>query len=173
MLKIIDNGIISRQSERGAYMPVITPLADGSFIACQHVGEGLGTPDNHIEILRSGDGGTTWVNEGSIHPDGVPTDGWCYRGPKISEVPDGRLVMNATRFENEGDTLFDTESEALQRPEMLLFWSEDQGKTWSAPQVVPVDLPPEKYTWNGAGTSPTTRAGSVDVPPRNVEAGRV
>ena len=132
-------------------MPVITPLTDGSLIACQHVGEGLGTPDNHIEILRSTDGGATWVNEGSIHPDGVPADGWCYRGPKISEVPDGRLVMNATRFETEGDTLFDTESEALQRPEILLFWSGDQGKTWSTPQVVPVDLPPEKYTWNGAG----------------------
>ena len=151
MLKIIDNGIISHQSERGAYMPVITPLTDGNFIACQHVGEGLGTPDNHIEVLRSTDGGTTWINEGSIHPGGQPTDGWSYRGPKISEVPDGRLVMNATRFETEGDTLFDAESEALQRPEMLLFWSEDQGKTWSAPQVVPVDLPPEKYTWNGAG----------------------
>ena len=71
MLKIIDNGIISHQKERGAYMPVITPLADGSFIACQHVGQGLGTPDNHIEVLRSIDGGATWVNEGSIHPGGV------------------------------------------------------------------------------------------------------
>ena len=77
MLRVIDNGVISHQSERGAYMPVITPLADGSFIACQHVGQGLGTPDNHIEILRSTDKGITWVNEGS----GVPTDGWCYRGP--------------------------------------------------------------------------------------------
>ena len=173
MLKIIDSGIISHQSERGAYMPVITPLANGSFIACQHVGQGLGTPDNHIEGLRSTDGGMTWVNEGSIHPGGTPTDGWSYRGPMISEVPDGRLVMNATRFENEGGTLFDAESEALQRPEMLLFWSEDQGKTWSEPQGVPVDLPPEKYTWNGAGSSPTTGVGSVDVPPRNVETGRV
>ena len=134
MLRIIDNDIISHQSERGAYMPVITPLADGSFIACQHVGQGLGTPDNHIEVLRSTDGGMTWVNEGSIHPGGTPIDGWSYRGPMISGVPDGRLVMNATRFENEGGTLFDAESEALQRPEMLLFWSEDQGKTWSEPQ---------------------------------------
>ena len=81
--------------------------------------------------------------------------------------------MNATRFETEGDTLFDAESEALQRPEMLLFWSGDQGKTWSAPQVVPVDLPPEKYTWNGAGSLLQLSAGSVDVPPRNVETGRV
>ena len=34
MLKIIDNDIISHQKERGAYMPVITPLTDGSLIAC-------------------------------------------------------------------------------------------------------------------------------------------
>ena len=107
MLKIIDSGMISHQTGRGAYMPVITPLADGGFIACQHVGQGLGTPDNHIEVLRSMDGGITWVNEGNIHPGGTPTDGWSYRGPMISEVPDGRLVMNATRFESEGGTLFD------------------------------------------------------------------
>ena len=173
MLKIIDNGIISHQSERGAYMPVITPLTDGSFIACQHVGQGLGTADNHIEILRSVDGAVTWVNEGSIHPGGQPTDGWSYRGPKISETPDGRLVMNATRFENESDTLFDTESEALQRPEMLLFWSEDQGKTWSAAAGSAGRSAARKVHMERGWTSPTTGVGSVDVPARNVEAGRV
>ena len=151
MLKIIDKGIISRDPSRGAYMPVITPLADRIFIACQYVGEGLGSPDNHIEVLRSTNRGISWINEGSIHDGGAPQDGWSYRGPKISAVPDGRLVMTATRFETDGEKLFDTESEALQRPEMLLFWSENQGRTWSDPQVVPVDLPPDKYTWNGAG----------------------
>ena len=85
-----------------------------------------------------------------------PTDGWSYRGPKISEVPDGRLVMNATRFENEGDTLFDTESEALQRPEMLLFWSEDQGKTWSEPQVGAGRPAARKVHMEWGWTSPTT-----------------
>ena len=173
MLKIIDNGIISHQSERGAYMPVITPLADGSLIACQHVGQGLGTPDNHIEILRSTDGGITWVNEGSIHPDGIPTDGWSYRGPKISEVPDGRLVMNATRFETEGNTLFDTESEALQRPEMLLFWSEGSGQNVVSTAGRAGRPAARKVHMERGWTSPTTGVGSVDVPPRNVEAGRV
>ncbi len=151
MLKIIDRGIISRESGRGAFMPTITPLPDGSFIVSQHVGRGLGTTDNHIEILRSSDGGATWSNEGSIHPGGAPDDGWCYRGPQISVIPDGRLVMKATRFETGGENLFDLESEALQRPEMLVFWSSDLGRTWSAPQVVPVDLPKEKYTCNCAG----------------------
>ena len=78
MLKIIDNGIISHQKERGAYMPVITPLTDGSFIACQHVGEGLGTPDNHIEDppfnrRRCNVGSTKGVSipEGNPRTDGL------------------------------------------------------------------------------------------------------
>jgi len=151
MLEIVDKGLLSRQKGRGAYMPVITPLSDGTFIACQHVGEALGSPDNHVEVLRSTDG-KTWENQGSIH-GGAPRDGWCYRGPKISEVPDGRLVMAATRFEvGTQEDLFDADSEALQRPEMLLFWSDDRGLTWSGPQVVPVDLDPARYTWNGAGS---------------------
>ena len=149
-LKVIDEGILSREPGRGAYMPWITPLSGGTFIASQHVGEALGSPDNHIEILRSVDGGKMWTNEGSIH-GGLPGDGKAYRVPQISEVPGGRLVMTATRFDAGGD-LFDAQTEALQRPEMLLFWSEDRGCTWSDPQVVPVDLPPEKYTWNGAGS---------------------
>ena len=152
MLRIVDRGTISRQPGRGAYMPVITPLSDETFIACQHVGASLGSPDNHIEVLRSTDEGRTWINEGSIHGDRPPDDGWCYRAPRISVVPDKRLVMTATRFRTGGKGMFDPVTEALQRPEMLLFWSEDQGRTWSPPQVVPVGLPPEKYTWNGAGT---------------------
>ena len=151
MLHIVDEGIISHNPDRGAYMPVVTPLPDGNFIACQHVGESLGSADNYIEVLRSTDGGKSWDNEGSIHGGGLPDDGYSYRGPKIGTVPDGRLVMTATRFETEDDNLFNPDSEGLQRPEMLLLWSEDNGENWSAPQVVPVDLPPERYTWNGAG----------------------
>ena len=151
-LKIVDEGIQSRQEGRGAYMPWITLLRDGTFIASQHAGSGLDAPANYIEVLRSADGAKTWMNEGGIHGcEGNPGDGWAYRAPIISEVPDGRLVMAATRFLNKGTHLFDPKTEALQRPEMLLFWSRDRGHTWSKPQVVPVDLPPEKYTWNGAG----------------------
>jgi hypothetical protein len=152
MLRITGGGILDHRPGRAAYMPTITPLPDGTFIACQHVGTGLGSADNHIQVLRSTDGGQTWVNEGSIHGQGHPDDGWAYRGPHISVVPDGRLVMTASRFETGAEQLFDVETESLQRPEMLLFWSEDQGRTWSSPQIVPVNLPPEKYTWNGAGT---------------------
>ncbi len=150
MLRIIDQGILSHSPDRGAYMPAITELSDGSLIVCQHVGRELASNDNDIEVLTSPDGGSTWENHGSIHGR-YPGDGWTYRGPYIYETPDGRLVMTATRFESTDAALFDADTEALQRPEMLLYWSADRGRTWSPPEVVPVDLPPEKYTWNGAG----------------------
>ena len=89
MLTIIDQGIISRRPDIGAYMPVITPLPDGTFIASQHVGEELGSPDNHIEVLRSRDG-REWENRGSIHTPDHDLDNWSYRAPKISTVPGGR-----------------------------------------------------------------------------------
>lgn len=149
MLEITDQGILSQEEGCGAYMPTITPLSDGSFIASQHVGRSLGSADCHIEVLRSPDG-NSWVNEGDIH-GGAPDDGCSYRGPKISELPDGRLLMAATRFQATHDNLFNAETEGLVRGELLLFWSENQGRSWSPPQPVPVDLPPERYTWNGAG----------------------
>ncbi len=150
MLKIVEEGILSKKPGRGAYMPIITPLSDGLMISCQHVGRLLGSTDNHIVILRSTDNGKTWVDEGSIH-GGLPKDGYSYRGPEINEVPDGRLLMVATRFETEVDQLFDPDSEALKPPALVLFWSSDRGRTWSSPQVIGVPLPPEKYTCNGAG----------------------
>lgn len=150
-MEIVDQGILSRRTGRGAYMPVITPLADGTWIAAQHVGESLGGPDCTIEVLRSADGGRTWTNEGAIHRP-ANGDGWSYRGPAIHEVLDGRLVMTATRFDARTQTeLFDPDSQALQPAEMLLFWSEDLGRSWSPPQVVSVDLDPKRYTANGAG----------------------
>ena len=130
MLKIIDSGIISRQVGRGAYMPSVAPLPDGTLIACQFVGRTFVSSDGCIEVLRSADGGATWANEGGVLGEGEAESGWSYRGPRISVVPDGRLMMCATRFDTSriAET-FDAKSESLQRPEMLVFWSRDQGHT--------------------------------------------
>lgn len=150
MLKIIDQGTISHQPGTGAYMPVIVPLPDGTFIASQHAGLELGSNDNHIEVLRSKDG-KTWHSEGSAHTASHGLDKWAYRGPRISVVPDGQLVMTSTRFEKDVD-MFDLNTEAAALGELVLLWSSDNGQTWSDPQVVPVPLPSDRYTWNGAGT---------------------
>lgn len=87
-------------------MPAITPISDGSFIASLHVGLGLSSLDNRIEILRS-ENGRDWFNEGSIRGGPPAEDGWSYWRPKISEVPDGRMVMISTRFKAGSENLFD------------------------------------------------------------------
>ena len=150
MLQILEQDVISRDPSRSAFMPVITPLSSGQWLACQHVGTALASPDNDIEVLDSSDQGHSWNSHGTFRTE---TDvGFAYRGPEIAELPDGRLLMTACRFHNEGKNLFDFETEALERPDLLLYWSEDKGQTWSDAQLLTIDaLPPEKYTANGAG----------------------
>ena len=109
MVEIVERGVISQVPGRGAYMPVITPFFDGNFIACQEADESLRSPDNHIEVLRSGDGGETWLNQGSIH------DGWAYRASMISVISDGRPVMNRTRFA-QSETICNTITETIAYP---------------------------------------------------------
>lgn len=170
MLKIVDGGIISHQQGRGAYMAVITPLPDGTFIAAQHVGESLGSADNHIEVLRSADL-STWTNQGSIHAGGgMPQDGFTYRGPQIGVVPDGRLVMTATRFEM-GGVLFNPDSEGLKRPEMVLHWSQDNG-CHLVGTAGGARRPAARALYLEQFRSPaSTDAAALDVPAGNLETG--
>ena len=112
------------------------------------MGSGLGANDCRIEILRSPDG-RQWHNEGQIVDQ---CSNYSYRMPQTHALPDGRLLMTATRFACSNVQLFDPESEALQQPQMLLYFSEDLGRRWSKPQILPVELPPDRYTMNGAGT---------------------
>ena len=97
------------------------------------------------------DEGATWENRGSIHGGEGPDDCFTYRAPKIVSLPDGRLLIAADRFPQSDKGVFNLESETHSPMEMVLLWSSDRGQTWSEPQIVPVDLPPERYTWNGTG----------------------
>ena len=128
--EIVAQGILFHRTGRGAYMPVITELSDGAFIACQHVGQQLGSADNYIEVLcteslRKGDS-ATWELLASI---GEAEEGWSYRGPDINGLPNGQLLMTASRFQAVDDELFNPDSEGLQRPELILLRSDDRGAT--------------------------------------------
>jgi len=148
-VKIAEQGTISSKKDRGAFCPSIRQLSDGTFVAAQDVGSTIGSCDHSIEILYSRDG-REWES-GGLLPDGTADGKWFYRVPDLEELPDGRLVMRATRFEVGTTKLFDSDEESVARGEALLYWSEDRGRTWSAPRIVPVDLPRDRYTWNGAG----------------------
>ena len=148
MLTIIDQGVLSQRDDCGAYMPYITLLQDGAFIAAQHIGDSLSAPDSDIEVLRSTDG-KHWTSQGLLHPTG--TSGWAYRGPQIYELENGQLIMVAGRCRVAGEGLFDVDSEGLSHYEMLLYRSHDGGESWSAPTRVETGLPADRYVANNAG----------------------
>jgi hypothetical protein len=149
-LQISDQGVLSHRHGLCAIMPSIKQLNDRSLIACQTAGTAFTSSDHSIEVLKSSDDGLTWLNLGTILQESDQTP-WSYRAPNIDELPDGRLVMNASRFESTPGDLFDADTEGLKRGETVILWSTDRGNSWSSPQVVPVGLPSERYTWNGAG----------------------
>ena len=68
MTSIIDEGILSHRKERAAFIPTITALSDGSFIAGQQVGTELSSRDHSIELLHSSDG-RKWQSNGFLEVD--------------------------------------------------------------------------------------------------------
>ena len=73
--------------------------------------------------------------------DEVPYD---YRGPCLTQLPDGRLLLLASRFDRSdpGKPLFNPETEGVLSCQIVLLFSSDEGRTWTPPQVVrlPGDL---------------------------------
>jgi hypothetical protein len=149
-LSIVEQGVLSYQPGKSVIMPSIIELQDCSLIAAQTVGSAFTSNDHAIEVLKSTDGGKNWRNLGSVLQPADQSD-WSYRSAYINEIEDGRLVMNASRFEATPGELFDTATEALKRCETVLLWSNDCGEHWSSPEVVPIDLLAAKFTWNGSG----------------------
>ena len=94
-------GWLSHNPKAGAFIPTVTPLNDGTFIAAQQVGPELGSRDHHIEILCS-ENGRDWTNEGSVdmRDDARP---WSYHSAQVYQVSDQRLLLRASRFWNRDD----------------------------------------------------------------------
>ena len=150
MFEIIDDGALSHHPETGAFIPTITPLRDGTFIAAQQVGAALGSSDHHVEILRSGNG-RDWTNEGRVdmRDDARP---WSYHSAQITQVSDLKLLLRATRYWHRDDSgQFEKPEAGTPQPGPIILWSDDQGKTWSEPQFIDVPLPREEYSHHVMG----------------------
>ena len=140
VLSIADEGIISKRDDLFSFFPGITVLDENTLIASQHVGSSISHEDNDLEILRSLDGGITWISEGLIH-GGKHHEGWAYRAPQITLLSSGHLVLVAMRTREEGTDLYDLDSGTMQESELILYHSQDQGRTWTGPDPINLELP--------------------------------
>ena len=66
-MRIVDSGIISKNKNLGAYKPMILPLENDTWLACQNSGKTVSSSDSFIETLISYNAGKNWENNGSIH----------------------------------------------------------------------------------------------------------
>jgi len=73
-----------------------------------------------LAIRESADLGMTWSDRRVLADESVCQ--WAM--PRINTLSEGRAVVNAAGFEDENSN--------------FLFWSNDEGRTWSAPQMLPV-----------------------------------
>ena len=151
-MRIVDSGIISRKKNIGAYKPTITPLEDGTWIACQDAGKTISDPDRIIETLISYDFGKNWQNNGSIHKNHSEKLDWSYSGSQIYQTSNNNLFMRANRGEPNKIEIFDPKTKSTQSIELILYWSSDLGKSWSEPSVINIpELPYDQFTRNSAG----------------------
>ena len=157
-MKITDSGLVGPlPTTGGAYMPAVTVLPSGALIGTRFVASNLVAPDGRFEVMRSRDGGHTWTD-----PENPWTiDKWSYRTPHIYVADAGtgganggnwRLLLTGTRFETDSSpTTFDPATGTVQRGEMFLAWSDDEGHTWGEPISIPPPLDSARYSCNGSG----------------------
>ena len=150
MIRVLDEGILSHSRERGAFIPTITPLSDGSFIAAQDVGSELGSRDHVIEVLRSKDG-REWQSDGLLEFE-YDDSGVSYQAVQIYEHSSSLWFMRCSRFLKKH-----LEKSGMPIPEEhppagpVIFWSHDRGISWSEPVFIEVDLPRDTYKYHTMG----------------------
>lgn len=94
---------------------------------------------SNIMTCRSADRGRTWTDHQLISKSDIWNEGGCWVAPQLSKLRDGRLVLVAD-FGNRNTGQDWAMLSAWQKPPRgmsnHLFWSDDNGKTWSKPQRI-------------------------------------
>ena len=113
--------------------PDVTLAADGTLVCvfneCTHH---CHRPHSRIMLCESHDRGRSWTPK---HPLTEATDGldYYYNCPRIFTMPDGRIGVIVDRI-----PVSDKERNGMRNAAAAIYFSEDNGKTWSFPEVLPL-----------------------------------
>jgi hypothetical protein len=143
MIKILSEGVLFRNPYPDlralhAYFPFIVELSEHEFLCTYRRGSAFASVDGLIGLLRSTDGGRTWVEEGVVWDGSKDERRYCYRTGPVTKLADGTLIIASCRFDRSDPDkpLYNPATEGYLPVDAALFRSRDGGRHWSAPQSV-------------------------------------
>ena len=138
---IYDNPIPQIRSRHG-YFPGLVKLPSGELLALFLMGEAMDATNGTTMVSRSHDEGRTWAQEGPLHEkdDAHRFNSDCL---KATVLRDGTLIATGYRFLRSGpdERLANPETDGLRGGDDLVSFSQDEGRTWSTPRVIPRTRP--------------------------------
>ena len=142
-LTIVGSGVIYRNPDPGhrhisALFPHPLELPGGELICAYNRGSALYAADLAFFLARSADGGRAWPEHSLICDrtrDHLP---YSYHDPFLSRMRDGTLLIGAFRADRSDpeQPMFNELTGGLRPVETIILRSADDGRTWSAPEVI-------------------------------------
>ena len=133
-----------------AFLPNVLPLAGDEVICFYRIGQAFYSLDGKLAQLRSADGGVTWQQDGIVWNPTRDEEPHNYSAPHGTRLGDGTLLLIARRNDasNPDQLLFNPTTGGAQPCEIVIFRSDDEGRSWSEPAAL--ELP-----GNGCVDTPT------------------
>lgn len=148
-LNDLDTGILFKNDKPHvksihAYFPSVAVLPDGSLIGMYTLAEAFEAANAQVHLSRSNDRGQTWEHQGRLCTD--IADRITSTFGRLAISPEGELIANLVRFDrtdHPGEGLSNPENLGMVPANQLLMRSQNQGETWSEPEIVtsPLDNP--------------------------------
>jgi hypothetical protein len=91
-------------------------------------------------LARSSDGGVTWLETGPLWPH--LSERWSIL-VSVSRAPNGELFTFGTRcaIDRAGESFWCDRTQGLKQNDLVWSRSDDNGKTWQEPRVIPMPVP--------------------------------
>ena len=141
-INIYDNPIPHVHSRHGTF-PDLLELPSGELLALFVRGEAFESPDCTTMISRSQDSGKSWQLQGPLHDKSTAVGFETSDCMKATLLKDGRLIAIGYRFHRhdlEQGISIEKTGGILPGDDIVAF-SEDEGKTWTIPQIIPQSTP--------------------------------
>jgi len=150
--EFLEEGFVSKRDVK-SLQPVsvgsrTVQTLSGDILCSYMVQSALGVNDFVPMLSRSRDAGKTWEEESPIWPDLAETHSIF---GSISREPSGKLFLYGivTPIAQPGETFWCEKTQALKQNNLFWASSEDAGKRWTQPHVIPLPIP-------GAAEAPGT-----------------